>query len=337
MIDDPHGIFVSPKGDDTSGDGSMAAPYATLGKALDGGEDRRQARVRLRRRRRLHRFHVDRGREPRRGGALRGLPLQRLELRLPRSRPAQVPTDPVAMKVTGLVNRLHIEDFDIEASDATTAGDSTIAMWVDSSDKVSLKHVKLVAGTGRRARMGRPARRGRMGLRQAAAQDGEGCLIISRRVDPQLGGAWSGASACGSLGGAGGTGKRSAVRGDPGKPRSTGVPAHTNGGAAGTTVGSTADGGPVRARTAPQDYGGRRGFRRHLSASGFAPADGHNGSDGTSPRAAVAAARAREAGRALAPPAELAAWAVAAARWVRAAGRRRERRAVLVVEHGDAR
>ena len=209
-------------------------------------------------------------------------------------------------------------------------------MWVDSSDKVSLKHVKLVAGTGAKGAAGTDGVKGADGAAATAAQDGQ-AANSGPTGRSQLGGVWASASTCASLGGAGGTAYSFGCR-RPWKARSTRRAEWRRSG--------TAVGGNGGSRLQPGDNGTSGNAGAAASSAGILPLPASRLPTGitapatvTPPRAAVAAARALEAARAVASRLRRS-WRHGRLRRQAGYGRRRRRRqcgAAVVVQHGDAR
>ncbi len=146
VVADQYGVFVSPTGDDVSGDGSMTAPYATLAKALteaksagkrvyacaDGGDFTESVAIDAS----LDGLEVF-------GGLRCSDWAYSSALKTKDAAP-----DATAWTVTGLSAGLRVEDFEIDAADAAASGESSIAMSVASSTGVTLARVALHAGKG---------------------------------------------------------------------------------------------------------------------------------------------------------------------------------------------
>jgi hypothetical protein len=145
VIDEEYGVFVSPDGDDESGEGTRAQPYATIGKAIDaavaGG-----LRVYA---------CAD-------GGAYEesvtiGVGTSGLEMYggfscddwsySSEAKSLVSTTEQLALRVEG-VEALRVEDFGFQAADAVEAGGSSVGGFVLNSTGVVLRSVRFVAGKG---------------------------------------------------------------------------------------------------------------------------------------------------------------------------------------------
>jgi hypothetical protein len=214
LIDARYGVFVSPQGNDNSGDGTPAAPYKTLAYALGKSSGKRV-------------YACDDGTgypDPLAvstaddGASLYG-GFECSSWSYATTRRARVqPPAGAALVVRGLVAGLILEDFELVSADAAP-GASTIAAIVDTSASVTLRRTRLAAGKGGRA---------------ADGADGGKAPDVPDVGDPQRGsaemcgssqapatGAWPGPSNCSSLGGAGGqaTLDGDGTNGFPGDPR----------------------------------------------------------------------------------------------------------------------
>jgi hypothetical protein len=145
VIDESYGVFVSPLGDDESGDGSRDKPYATLAVAIEQAStnDRRV-------------YACADGGAYREGPMLEapasGLELfggfscsdwsydtdLKSEVLSPYSR---------ALRVIG-VSSLRIEDFRFEASAGTEAGESSFGVFISNSTRVVLRRTEIEALDG---------------------------------------------------------------------------------------------------------------------------------------------------------------------------------------------
>ncbi len=284
VIDEQYGVFVSPNGNDSTGDGSRTNPYATIAKALtaaeaagkrvyacaDGGSY-------------TETLSIDSSLD---GEKLYG-GFKCSDWSYDSSLKATVKSaDPVAAKVSGLTKGLDIEDFEIDAADAATAGDSSMAMQVDNSQNVVLKHVKLVAGKGAKGSDGAPyssaagtGATGNGGKDACTANPNPGGVP----AETQCGG-----SPSGSIGGRGGAGADGTIlfsggSGSPGEPTaSTGGEAGI--GQTGATlncgVGTGKGGGNSGNPGSAGNPGAGAAQLGTLDATGYTPADGAAGKPG---------------------------------------------------------
>jgi hypothetical protein len=282
VVSDKYGVFASPKGDDTLGDGSMAAPYATLGKAIaearigarrvyacaDGGtftEPTLSVDSKLDGAQLYGGFHcADWSYDPSLQTTLDSV-------------------NPVAIKVSGLTKGLHIEDFDLRARYATVPGDSSVALWVDSSANVVLQHVILHARQGADGKDGAAfassAKQGAVGNPGANGA----CTTVS--IPPPNDGGTAVSTQCGSstsTGGKGGDGPTATVT--PGGNGAAGQPAlgagaggHGQTSASWTCAASGTNGGGRAGGS-----GGNGGKGPGATGKGSLDATGYHGSAGQS-------------------------------------------------------
>jgi hypothetical protein len=281
VIDDAHGIFVSPKGSDATGDGSQAHPYASLAQAMsavtatkrriyacaDGGAYAETIQT---------------------VAALDGIAffggfhckdwtydsLLKAQLTSPST---------TAWTVNGLTKGLTVEDFVITAANATASGTSSIAMVVNQSKNVVLRRVTINAGNGADGAAGATGDKGIDGDPAGADQAGKAAVCGASAPGSQLGGVWNNASTCGSQGGGGGTASKNAngAKGNPGAPDTGVTPSGLDNGGAGSTVisddappgtnGSKGDDGTVGVAAATLGL---------FTLAGYTPEDGHDGTDG---------------------------------------------------------
>ncbi len=280
LVDDAYGVFVSPQGNDSTGDGTMSNPYKTVAKGLteaksqskhlyacaDGGSYAETITV---------------------NAALDGVELyggfKCSDWTYSTTLKSKVESpDATAWTVTGLTSGLRVEDFEVVASDATTPGESSFAMIVADSSKVVLRRVKLTAGKGAAGAVGTNGAKGADGTVVGATQPGKPADCTSPPAS-QTGGGWPGPSACGSQGGLGGTAAVNA-NGDAGKQGSpttnlAGAP-KGSGGLGATVVGTDGDGGIAGTGGAPGPVGTAASAEGAFTSSGFTVASGAAGSNG---------------------------------------------------------
>lgn len=146
VVDESYGVFVSPGGDDASGDGTREAPFATLEKAADAAAE---AGKRV--------YACATG-----GDYVSALTLTEehdgLELygsfdcsdwsHAGELRAKVAPDAGVALSVNAIETSLELDGFTFESADASTPGGSSIAAEIHVSSGVVLRHVVLRAGAG---------------------------------------------------------------------------------------------------------------------------------------------------------------------------------------------
>lgn len=146
VVDEVFGVFVSPRGDDATGDGTRQAPFATLQKGADAASETGK---------RVYACATA-------GDYVGALSLseQHDEIELYGSfecsdwsydaalRAAVAPVDGVAVTVSEIATSLAIEGFSFESADATARGTSSIAAEIRTSFGVLLRNVALRAGAG---------------------------------------------------------------------------------------------------------------------------------------------------------------------------------------------
>jgi hypothetical protein len=192
------------------------------------------------------------------------------------------PAATTALKVSGLTAGLTLEDFEIDAGDATTAGTSSIAVIVDASLDVALKHVTIAAGRGADGPPGANGDPGADGAAPGSEQTGAAATCGTGTVN--VGGSWTDASACGSKGGSGGTVLRNdnGGAGTDGSPTTNITTPSMGTGAAQQTGlggdGNTGNPGSSGNRGAPGQTTSTQGT---FSSTGYTvAASGGNGTDG---------------------------------------------------------
>ncbi|MBS1119101.1 MAG: hypothetical protein H6Q90_1329 [Deltaproteobacteria bacterium] len=137
------GVFVSAAGSDTRGDGTKTAPFATLPKALAVAHDTGK------------RLYLCAGtfsdpialtRTTAVPGIYGGFSCDAWSWGTTRAKLA--PPAGIPVEVDAVMTELVFEGLDLQAADATTRGESSIAMLVRSSPNVSVRSVRLAAGRG---------------------------------------------------------------------------------------------------------------------------------------------------------------------------------------------
>ncbi|MEZ4375924.1 MAG: hypothetical protein R3B07_34280 [Polyangiaceae bacterium] len=200
VVTEDYGVFVSPKGDDATADGSKGAPYATLEAGLAAayaagkrvyacsseGEFKPNGNLLV----------ID---DSLSGSQLYG-GLDCESWAYDAAKPTAVVGDYAALYVNGVKGGLRVEDFSFRAADQ--AQNSSIGALVKDSDGVLFKRVQFIAGQGGNGDDGDDGTNGDSGTSGADSQKGEDGICTAPGV--RRGGRWSGPSACGSTGGPGG-------------------------------------------------------------------------------------------------------------------------------------
>ena len=176
-----------------------------------------------------------------------------------------------------------IEDFDIQAANATGDGASSIAVAVTSSANVVLRRLKITAGNGAKGKDGTDGAKGTDGADPGTSQDGKPACTGS---GGQLaGGEWSAPSGCGSNGGLGGLAKKDALAdggsGDDGTPKTSVTPPNfSNGGAGATLAGASGSAGQSGANGDAGNLGQAASAIGMFAVGSYSTADGDHGLDG---------------------------------------------------------
>lgn len=281
VVSEDYGVFVSPKGDDATADGSRTAPFGTLEAALGAAYSAGK---------RVYACGSEGDFVPN-GNLLviddslsgsqiyGGLDCESWEYDA--SKPTSVVGDYAALYVNGVKGGLRIEDFSFRAVDQTQ--NSSIGALVKDSEGVLFKRVTFIAGKGADGEAGADGTAGEPGPAPGDEQRGAAATCTSA-PSSQLGGSWANPSACGSLGGEGGLARKNQASGAglSGLPTSGVVPdgGNDNGGGAGTVFGLNGTSGTEGAQ-------GRSGTNGVVSASigtfhedGYDPPVAPDGTDG---------------------------------------------------------
>lgn len=284
VVSDAYGVFVSPLGDDASGDGTKAHPVQTIaqGMTLARSEGKRVY------------VCADLGSYAETltlGSALDGLEIfggfacADFAYSPEAKTRVESPTAEAAV-LEDLTTGVTLEDFEIQAADASVPGGSSFGMVVRNSSGVVLRRVVIGSGNGAAGSAGQAGLGGADGELPGEAQAGlpTACSTsINGAVTSQDGGAWEGASACGSLGGTGGGSRLTAgADGESGTPQANVVdPGLENGGEGGAGLREDGQSGtsgsvglPGAAASAASEVGS-------FAESGYLTADGQRGGDGS--------------------------------------------------------
>jgi hypothetical protein len=145
LVSGAYGVFVSPSGSDTTGDGSQAMPYATVGKGLDAAKAAgKQVFVCAG----TYDEHVviDAARD---GVGVHG-GFSCADWSYAKTNVVRVaPHDPgPALRVDALSTGTAVSDLELDAVDAQTPGDSSIAVLVNASHGVVFRRVTMKSGNG---------------------------------------------------------------------------------------------------------------------------------------------------------------------------------------------
>jgi len=292
-INETYGVFVSPKGDD-SGNGSQAAPFATLNRALI------VAKADLQRRHSVYLCATAGDFTPTETILIDSPPVNIYGIyggfdcsqpnwtyKSDTLKTNFISKATIAVKLDGLngTNAIPIKNLKFQAADATKAGDSSIAMLAVNSPSVTLTNVELVAGKGADGAAGTsetvPVGNGTEGIDGTAACDAlpsgayfhVGAASVSTTCEGVLNASTSG------RGGIGGDGTNPAGSGGDGTPTQAlgtfGLGGLGQGGMQpNCTKGNDgADGTPGTAIAPPNGYG-------TLAATGFTPINGKDGNPG---------------------------------------------------------
>ncbi|MCB9586571.1 MAG: hypothetical protein H6718_14315 [Polyangiaceae bacterium] len=273
VVTEDYGVFVSPKGDDTTGDGSRSAPYATLEAALIAAYSSGK---------RVYACSSE-GEFVPNGNLLAiddslsgsqlygGLDCDTWAYDV--SKPTEVVGNYAALYVNGVKGGLRIEDFSFRAVDQTL--NSSIGALVRDSDGVLFKRVKFIAGKGADGDDGTDGSVGDPGTAVADSQKGEDGTCSSPGV--RRGGRWSGPSSCGSTGGPGGDadfdfGPENGIAGLPS--------GNANGGLAGTLSSVNGVTGTDGAKGSDGNVGSVAEAVGLFHQDGYDPANGNPGTNG---------------------------------------------------------
>ena len=217
LIDSQYGVFVSPDGDDTSGDGTKDKPFKTLSKALDSAASG-QKRVFACATAGSYSGAVNVS-SAHDGVSLYG-GFDCSTWAYSASTHSVIDGGEMSLlKIDGATG-FDIEDFDVVASDA--AAGSSIAVWINASTGVTLRRVKAEAGKGAKGADATPftvaAKAGTQGNKgsDACSDPSNGGTAVTTNCSP--------GTSVGGKGGDGGKGGSSAGSGDTGQTGTAGEP-----------------------------------------------------------------------------------------------------------------
>ena len=265
VIDESLGVFVSPTGNDSTGAGTKAMPYATIAKAMTSAKAASK-RVYACAGTYTAALSVD--------AAVDGVKvyggLKCTDWSYSGSKAIVAPTAAgYALVVSGLTTGITFEDFEFDAKDAVAAGESSIAVKIVSSSGVVLRRVTASAGTGRDGTTATQASQASSAPNGHAASGTTGGAQCSNTCADGN-----------SIGGKGGD-TTGAGSGDNGQPSLGGAPPNDGAGgaafvlcSAGGTGNTGAAGTNGTASSAPTTVGA-------LSSSAWTPSPGTTGSAAT--------------------------------------------------------
>lgn len=144
VIDEAHGVFVAPDGNDEAGDGSRAHPYATIARAVTAA---------LSHGKRVYAC-ANGGPYAESVSIVSASALQMFggfscsDWTYDTNAKSEIASpSPIALRIDE-VTSLRIEDFHFQAADAVLAGDSSIGAFITNSTQVVLQRTLLAAGYG---------------------------------------------------------------------------------------------------------------------------------------------------------------------------------------------
>jgi hypothetical protein len=199
IVSERYGVFVSPEGSDATGAGTRSAPFRTINRGLQS------AKIET-----MRVYVCDNGAgftdpitiDPTfEGISLYGGFECGAWTLAESARTAVHPVAGPALVVSGLLQGVTVESFELRAADAAP-GASSIAVQVQSSVGVVLRRSRLLAGKGGAGQTGAEGPPGADGEAPGPAQRGRAASCVPPILS-QAGGSW-GASPCGSKGGSGG-------------------------------------------------------------------------------------------------------------------------------------
>jgi hypothetical protein len=279
LVGNDYGVFVSPLGNPTEGDGTRENPYASLNAAITAAKAAGKLVFACATEGAFEEpLQIDETGDGTRlyGGFSCSDWTYNAETRTV----VQSPTS-TGLRVTDLVDGLSIEDFEIIASDAEQPGESSMGAFVTNSANVSFTRVSLTAGDGADGEDGEgtmdPAETGASGNAGTAACSGNVENPGGPQVETTCGGVASGS--IGGQGGPGGKNASTAGNGDPGLP-DLGAGAEGNGEGTNWACGTNGNGQGGNAGTSRSTANGGQGIGA-LASTGYISVSGQSGGDGT--------------------------------------------------------
>ena len=275
VINDEHGLFVSPDGDDATGDGSEAKPFATVTAAL----------ANVGKIKRIYVCAADYAEPstleiPDRVELYGGFSCAGGSWAYDSSDRANLfPASPFGAEIKAAKNGVTLQDVRIEAQDAPNGmGASSIGVLVTNSVGVVLTRVEIKAGKGGAGKVGDPGATGADGVASGVEQDGKPATCTNPPAS-RLGGT-SITKVCGSQGGSGGTAFTATAYSALQDGAAGFLVDPTNGGKGAMTVGVQGTNGQPGANGAPGSLGALAPTVGSFSATGYAIASGGSGTIG---------------------------------------------------------
>lgn len=275
VISDDFGVFVSPDGDDTTGDGSEATPFATLTMALANLGSSKRVYV-------CDGDYSEPGTLEIPSGASIfggfGCDSGHWIYDSANNHARFTPNSPIGADVknaTGVV----LQDLSITAQDATSPGASSFGLMVVNGGAV-LTRVEVKAGKGAAGTAGVDGTKGADGAVTGTDQQGQ-TAVCGGAGGMSKGGAWATVSDCGVLGGHGGAGYvSSAETGGVGTPSINVSPSDVQNGGAGESATDSAKSGGDGSKGNYGETGMLAAPTGTFSESGYANASGGDGTSG---------------------------------------------------------
>jgi hypothetical protein len=277
VISDKYGVFVAPTGNDSTGDGTQAHPFATLTTALShieklkkhvyvcSGEYTEPDMLKIPDRVSIYgRFSCD-------GSWNYDSATSPAFLHV---------ASPIGATIADAKTGVVIQDLRIDAADAPEngTGANSFGLMITNSLNITLKHVEIHAGKGGKGKDGADGASGLDGVASGADQNGTAGSCSSppaSRVGPQ-----SVPKICESQGGAGGT-ARVATDYAPTQDGASGyLVSPTNGGKGGDVLGQSAKPGQPGDNGVPGESGASASMTGVFSKDGYMVASGGNGNPG---------------------------------------------------------
>jgi hypothetical protein len=271
VIDERVGVFVAPSGNDMSGAGTRESPYKTLEKALASAGSQR--RVYACGNGGAGTDYAEQVTLPDGAQLFGGFACNDWSYTPTKRVVVKAPASP-ALAVHGARAGVVVEDVEFGAPDAMMPGSSSIGALVESSEKVILRRVRVVAGKGAAGQASADGAKGDDGQAASGGQRGSDG-VCPAGVASQNGGSWGGPSLCGSRGGNGGL----ATQGLAGSAGLAGIPQTNvdppnvdNGGPKSSTVGGNGGDGTAGSVGVAGKPGAASTMGGTFGAEGYTPA-----------------------------------------------------------------
>jgi hypothetical protein len=202
---DEHGVFVSSEhGDDATGDGTKAAPFATIMKGVTSAAGKNVYVCVGATKDYAERVSLDGTTD---GTHLYGgFDCETWDYSIARKAYVKSP-EPVALRIQSLQTGAYIENLRFLAADGSGDDASSYGAFVTDSKNVKLKRVEITAGAGLKGADGMPGKSQEDAAAAGALQDGAKAVCTGSLADA-VGGSWTD-PICGSKGGSGGVASQS--------------------------------------------------------------------------------------------------------------------------------